>query len=39
MVKDEKDDLVSDSHSVLDVWKNDFSQLLNVHGVNNIKQT
>jgi hypothetical protein len=39
MVKDEKADLVKDSHNILDVWKNDFFQLLNVHGVNYVQQT
>jgi hypothetical protein len=33
-VKDEKGDLVADSHSVLARWRNHFFQLLNVHGVN-----
>jgi len=33
IVKDEKSDLVADSHSILARWRNDFSQLLNVqHG-------
>jgi len=30
IVKDEKDDLVTDSHSILARWRNYFSQLLNV---------
>jgi hypothetical protein len=38
-VKDEKGDLVADSHSILARWRNHFSQLLNVHGVNNVRQT
>ena len=37
--KDEKDDLVTDSVSILASWRNHFSQLLNVHGVNDIKHT
>jgi hypothetical protein len=39
VVKDEKDDLVTDSHSILDRWRNHFSQLLNVHEVNVVMQT
>ena len=37
-VKDEKGDLVADSHSILARWRNYFSKLLNVHGVNEIGQ-
>ena len=32
-------DLVADSHSILVTWRNHFSQLLNVHGVNDVRQT
>jgi len=39
IVKDEKGDLVADSHSILARWRNHFSQLLNVHGVNDVRQT
>jgi hypothetical protein len=39
VVKDEKGDLVADSHSVLARWRDHFSQLLNMHGVNNVRQT
>jgi hypothetical protein len=42
IVKDEKDekvDLVTDSYGILARWRNHFSQLLNVHGVNNVRQT
>ena len=39
IVKDEKGDLVADSHSILNRWRNHFSQLLNVHGVNDVRQT
>jgi hypothetical protein len=39
VVKDEKGDLVADSHSVLAMWKNHFSQLLNIHGVYDVRQT
>ena len=37
IVKDEKGDLVADSHIILARWKNSFSQLLNVHGVNDVR--
>jgi len=30
--EDEKGDLVTDSHSILARWRNQFSQLWNVHG-------
>jgi len=33
IVKDEKGDLVTDSHNTLARWRNHFSQLFNVHGV------
>jgi hypothetical protein len=38
IVKDEKGDLVADSYSILVRWRNYFSQLLNVHGDNDVKQ-
>jgi len=38
-VKNEKSDLVTDSHSNLARWRNHFSQLWNVHGFNNVWQT
>jgi hypothetical protein len=31
--------LVTDSHSILARWRNSFSQLLNVHGVTDLRQT
>jgi hypothetical protein len=31
--------LVTDSHSILARWRNYFSQLLNVHGVDDVRQT
>jgi hypothetical protein len=31
--------LVADCHSILARWRNHFSQLLNVHGVNDVRQT
>ena len=39
IVKDEKGYLFSDCNSVLDSWRDHFSQLLNVHGVNDVRQT
>jgi hypothetical protein len=39
IVKDEKGDLVADCHSILARWRNYFSQLLNVHGDNDVTQT
>jgi len=38
IVKDERDDLVADSHSIMARWRNYFSQILNVHGVSNVRQ-
>jgi hypothetical protein len=39
LVMDEDGDLLGDSRNTLNMWKNYFSQLLNVHGANGIKQT
>jgi hypothetical protein len=39
LVKDENSDLLVDSHSILKRWENYFCQLLNVLGVNNVRQT
>ena len=39
IVKDEKSDLVAASHSILSWWRNYFSQLLNIHGFNDVTQT
>ena len=39
ILKDEKGDLVADSHSILARWRNLFSQLLNVHEFNDVRQT
>jgi hypothetical protein len=39
IVKDEKGDLVKDCQRILVRWRNLFSQLLNVHGVNDVRQT
>jgi hypothetical protein len=38
IVKDEKVDLIADSHSIMVRCRNYFFQLLNVHGVNDIRQ-
>ena len=38
IVKDEKGDLVAESHSIMVRWRNFFSQLLNVHGVKEVRQ-
>jgi hypothetical protein len=37
-IKDEKCDLVADSHCILLTWRKYFSQVLNVHGVNDVRQ-
>jgi hypothetical protein len=37
-VKDESGDLLADSHSILNRWKNYFSQLLNVRNISDIRQ-
>jgi len=39
LVKDEDGNLLADSHIILNRWKNYFYQLLNVHGVNDVRQT
>ena len=31
--------MVADSHSILARWRNHFCQLLNIHGVNGVRQT
>jgi hypothetical protein len=38
-VEDENCDMLADSHSILNSWKNYFSQLLNVHNVSDVRQT
>jgi hypothetical protein len=37
-VKDENGNLLVDSHSILNRWKNYFFQLLNVHNVSDVRQ-
>jgi len=39
MVKDEKSDVVTGSHSILAKWRNHFSHVVNVHGVDDVRQT
>jgi hypothetical protein len=39
VVKDEKNALITGSHSILMKWRNHLSQLLNVHGIDDIRQT
>ena len=36
IVKDKKGDLVADPHSIMERWRNYFSQLLNVHEVKDL---
>jgi hypothetical protein len=38
IVKDERGELFADCHSILDRWRNYFSQLLNVNGVSEVRQ-
>jgi len=38
IAKDDKGDLVADSHGIVGRWRDHFSQLLNVHGVNDVRQ-
>jgi hypothetical protein len=38
IIKDENGNLLADPHNVLNRWKNFFNQLLNVHGVHDVKQ-
>jgi hypothetical protein len=39
IVKEENGDLLANSHSILNRWKDYFCQLLNVHGVKDVRQT
>jgi len=39
IVKNDEGDLFADSHSILARWGNYFSQILNVRGVNDVRQT
>jgi hypothetical protein len=38
LVKHENVDLLVDSHSILNIWKNCFCHLLNVRSINGVKQ-
>jgi hypothetical protein len=38
IVKDEKDDLVAVSHSIMERWRNYLSQILNINGVSDVRQ-
>jgi hypothetical protein len=38
IAKDKKGDLVIDCHSLVARWRNHFSQLFNVHGINEVRQ-
>ena len=38
IVKDEKGDLVADSHSIVARWRKYFYQLFDVHGVKDVRQ-
>ena len=38
IVKDEKGDVVAESHSIMARWRNCFSQILNVHGVSDVRK-
>ena len=38
IVKDEKGDLVADTHIIMARWRNYLSQLFNVHGVKDVGQ-
>jgi hypothetical protein len=39
LVKHDNGDLLADYHNNLNMWKNYFCQLLNVHRVNDVRQT
>jgi hypothetical protein len=39
LVKDERGDLLADIHKSLNMWKNYFCQLLNVHEAGGVRQT
>jgi hypothetical protein len=38
IIKDENGNLIADPQNVLNRWKNFFNQLLNVHGVHDVRQ-
>jgi hypothetical protein len=37
-IKDEEGGLFTDCHSIVARWRNHFSELLNAHGVNDVRQ-
>jgi hypothetical protein len=37
-MKDENGDLLADSHTILNMWKNFLCQLLNAHGPSDVRQ-
>jgi len=39
IVKNEKGDLVTGSHSILATWRNHFTQLCHVYGVSDVRNT
>jgi hypothetical protein len=39
LVNDENGDLLAASHNTLNMWKNCYSQVLNVHRVSDVRQT
>jgi hypothetical protein len=38
IIQDENDNLIADPQNVLNRWKNFFNQMLNVHGVHDVRQ-
>jgi hypothetical protein len=38
IIQDENDNLIADPQNVLNRWKNFFNQVLNVHGVHDVRQ-
>jgi hypothetical protein len=39
IVKNDKGDLIADSHSILPRWRKHLSQLFNIRGANDVMQT
>jgi ferric iron reductase protein FhuF len=39
VVKDKKGGLITDRHGILARWRNHFSRMLNIHEVNEVRQT
>ena len=39
IIKSKKGDLIADCHSILARWRNHFSQLLNVHGFGDVRES